>query len=193
MNVLKFLGLLACGLVGNVWAQSAAVTKSTAMVDREGESRKLAEDVQARLGQKLMQALQLGGPVASIGVCHLEAPAISEEMLQQTGVTVRRTALKVRNSSNIATESERQILTDFEKRLQTDASAVPEYFQQDADGSSVYMRAIVAQPQCLVCHGNVTAELQQVLHRMYPDDQATGYQAGDLRGAFVVEWPAVTP
>lgn len=187
MSILKFLCLLVCFLTGSTWAQTAALP------DREMESRKLAEEAQTRLGQKLKQALQLGGPVAAIGVCHLEAPAISREMLQQTGVKVRRTSQKVRNSNNTATEGERQILTDFQKRLQEDAASVPEFFKQHADGSSVYMRAIVAQPQCLVCHGNVTSELQQVLHRMYPKDQATGYQAGELRGAFVVEWPANSP
>lgn len=190
MNIVKFLVLWACCLAGNVWAQNAAIKDIPTNGNRESESRKLVEDTQARLGQKLTQALELGGPVAAIGVCHLEAPAISKEMLQETGVTVRRTALKVRNSDNAATEDERQVLTDFKQRLQGEADAIPEHFQQRVDGSSVFMRAVIAQPQCLVCHGNVTAEIQQVLHRMYPDDKATGYQAGDLRGAFVVEWPA---
>lgn len=193
MKLLKYLGLLIACLAGNLWAETADVTEQPVIEDRQNESQKLAEDAQARLGEKLMQALQLGGPVAAIGVCHLEAPAISKEMLQQTGVTVRRTALKVRNSSNAASEDERQILTDFELQLQGNTDTIPEYFNQRDNGSSVYMRAIVTQPQCLVCHGDVTAELQQVLHRMYPDDQATGYRVGELRGAFVVEWPSVTP
>lgn len=187
MNTLKFLGLLAWSLASGAWAQTVNLP------DRQSESRKLADEVQNRLGQKLAQALQLGGPVAAIGVCHLEAPAISKDMLRRTGVSVRRTALKVRNSSNAASAFEQQVLADFKVQLQNDDNALPEFFQQHADGSSTWLRAIVAQPQCLVCHGDVTAELQQTLHRMYPHDQAIGYQTGDLRGAFVVEWPADSP
>ena len=51
------------------------------------------------------------------------------------------------------------------------------------------MRPIVLAPQCLGCHGKV-AELAPgvaaVLAQRYPGDLATGYAAGDLRGAFSV-------
>jgi hypothetical protein len=30
----------------------------------------------------------------------------------------------------------------------------------------------------------------QAIQQRYPDDQATGFIVGDLRGAFVVSWPA---
>jgi hypothetical protein len=35
-----------------------------------------------------------------------------------------------------------------------------------------------------VCHGeNITAEVQQALDQYYPDDTATGYHLGQIRGA----------
>jgi hypothetical protein len=48
-----------------------------------------------------------------------------------------------------------------------------------------YMKAIPTDDVCLMCHGeqiqeNLSAELQ----RLYPNDQATGYKKGDIRGAF---------
>ena len=46
---------------------------------------------------------------------------------------------------------------------------------------------------CLVCHGAPEAipdAVRSVLTERYPDDAATGYQAGELRGAIWAEAPA---
>ena len=47
--------------------------------------------------------------------------------------------------------------------------------------------------QCLQCHGKVddlAPEVRDVLAKNYPQDRATGFAAGDLRGWFWVEVPA---
>jgi hypothetical protein len=42
---------------------------------------------------------------------------------------------------------------------------------------------------CLGCHGkNIAPEVQAKLDELYPEDQATGFSEGDLRGAFVISW-----
>jgi hypothetical protein len=59
------------------------------------------------------------------------------------------------------------------------------------DGRVRFMSAIIVQPQCLGCHGENLAEpVAQAIDRLYPEDQARGYQPGDLRGAFTITWPA---
>ncbi len=43
-----------------------------------------------------------------------------------------------------------------------------------------------AEP-CLMCHGSgLDPALKAEIERLYPDDQATGFKAGELRGAFTV-------
>jgi len=50
-----------------------------------------------------------------------------------------------------------------------------------------YMKAIPTTEVCLVCHGETLASpLQQKLQSLYPNDQATGYRVGEIRGAFTV-------
>jgi hypothetical protein len=47
-------------------------------------------------------------------------------------------------------------------------------------------------PTCLSCHGPVDTldpELREALAQRFPDDEATGYQLGELRGAYVAELP----
>jgi hypothetical protein len=59
-----------------------------------------------------------------------------------------------------------------------------------------YVRPILMQARCLPCHGD-PASLDPAVHallaRRYPEDRATGYRVGDLRGAVSVRVPLATP
>ena len=50
------------------------------------------------------------------------------------------------------------------------------------------MKAIpTAAEPCLTCHGSsLQPELKAEILRLYPNDQATGFKPGELRGAFTV-------
>jgi hypothetical protein len=42
---------------------------------------------------------------------------------------------------------------------------------------------------CLTCHGsNLDADIAASIAERYPEDRATGFEAGDLRGVFWVEF-----
>jgi predicted Zn-dependent protease len=54
-----------------------------------------------------------------------------------------------------------------------------------------YMKAIpTAEKPCLACHGKTLApQVAARLKELYPDDRATGYAAGEIRGAFTLSRP----
>lgn len=57
-------------------------------------------------------------------------------------------------------------------------------------GREGYVEPIVMAPLCETCHGaQIAPELQARIDTLYPDDQATGFATGDLRGVFWVEYP----
>ena len=59
------------------------------------------------------------------------------------------------------------------------------------DGRHGYIEPITMQPLCLTCHGQeLQPEVEAKLAQLYPDDQATGFAAGDFRGVFWVEFQA---
>ena len=59
-----------------------------------------------------------------------------------------------------------------------------------AEGRSGYVEPILLQPPCLTCHGESLApEVAERIRTSYPEDRATGFQVGDLRGVFWVEYP----
>ena len=56
------------------------------------------------------------------------------------------------------------------------------------------MRGIATEPLCVACHGTeVAPEVRATILAHYPDDGATGFSLGDLRGALWVEVPAAVP
>jgi len=171
---------------------AAEPAADTAWVD---QSRQLAMQLGGQLKGELSKAIAEGGPVAAINVCYLRAPEIAAQLSQASGARVGRTALRVRNPSNAPDELERSVLEQFSTDLGSGLVDRPlEAVFEIRRGDAVerrYMRAIPTDALCLTCHGKTIApELAAAIARDYPKDQATGFEQGQLRGAFSVVWPA---
>jgi len=143
------------------------------------------------LQSKLFAALDSGGPAHAITYCADSAQALSERHASE-GVYIRRVSLRVRNPVNRPDSAEERELRRLDSLKQ--AGALPgEVVRMGrlATGESVveYIRPIVAQERCLACHGSrdqLAPAVRTLIQTRYPDDQATGYQAGDLRGMISV-------
>jgi hypothetical protein len=167
-------------------------TPDTAWVD---QSRQLAMQLGGQLKAELTQAIAEGGPMAAINVCYLRAPEIAAQLSQASGARVGRTALRVRNPSNAPDDLERSVLEQFATDLGSGPIDRPlEAVFEIRRGDAVerrYMRAIPTDALCLTCHGKTIApELAAAIARDYPKDEATGFEQGQLRGAFSVVWPS---
>ena len=178
-----------------VFCLFSALTAGSQDDPRLTRSREAAAGLQQELSATLMAALQSGRPAQAIEVCNVEASGIAARLSGQAGARVGRTALRVRNPGNAPDADARSVMTAFQRDLAAEAAAPPpEHFETRHDGSARYMSAIVTQPLCVVCHGaELAPEVAAAIGRHYPSDQATGFVVGELRGAFVVEWPAPTP
>jgi hypothetical protein len=156
------------------------------------ESRELTRQFQQRLKTELETAIAQGGPVGAIAVCREKAPAIAAELSAASGAQVSRTALRVRNPANAPQPWQREAMEQFQQRMATGEPADKlELYETPAGQGARYLKPIATGPLCLTCHGsNLAADVQAALRGMYPEDAATGFAAGDLRGAFSVVWPA---
>ena len=148
-------------------------------------SREVTAEFASRMQAALQQGLADVGPVGAIGVCKDIAPEIAEVLSRESGATVSRTSLRVRNPKNAPSDWQEAVLRRFET-----ADESREHFERNADGGARYMKAIPTGGLCLNCHGTVLApEIAARLKEAYPEDKATGYYLGDVRGAFSVVWP----
>ena len=85
---------------------------------------------------------------------------------------------------------EQAVLEDFQRRSQAGEAVASLNRAEVVDGEFRYMRAIATGEPCLACHGSaIKPELVQLLDRHYPQDQARGFAAGELRGAFTLRRP----
>jgi hypothetical protein len=158
-------------------------------------SRQLAQQLGVELKGELGRAISAGGPVAAVSVCKTRAPEIAARLSAESGAVVGRTALRVRNPVNAPDDLQRAVLEQFSVELASGKFEGPleAAFEINRGGQVErrYMRAIPTDALCLACHGSVLApELAAVIKRDYPHDQATGFEQGQLRGAFSVTWPS---
>ena len=169
----------------------ATASAATQDDDRLTRSRDAAMQLGQELSATLLTAIGTDGPVEAIRLCNVEASPIAARVSEQAGASVGRTALRLRNPDNAPDAGARAVLTTFERDLAAGATPPLEHFETRPDGSARFMSAIVTQGLCLTCHGSgIAPEVAAEIADRYPADQATGFAAGDLRGAFLIEWPA---
>jgi PAS domain S-box-containing protein len=113
---------------------------------------------------------------------------IGEQVGQDLGYQVRQVSERYRNVRNAPDVFERGVLQSF-----YGDTARREYHAVDrSDGEPVfrYLRAFVADRSCLECHGD-PANAPDFLKELFPveEDQAYGYQLGEVIGAASVTIP----
>jgi hypothetical protein len=166
------------------------VAFSTQADPRADEARALVKEFASSLQGELKQAMQAGGAIQAIEVCHSRAPEIAADLSAREGWEVARTSLKRRNAGNAPDAWEQGVLEQFEARKEAgEPPAQIEHSEMVATGGETvfrYMKAIPTQQVCLACHGGdtVAPQVADKIAAYYPDDQARGYAEGDLRGAF---------
>lgn len=137
------------------------------------------------LKPKLMSAMQAGGPVKAVSVCSDEAPAIAKQLSKDTQWVVKRVSLKPRNNSAAVDDWERVLLEQFDQRQNEGELPAQFVFSEIVDGRYRFIKAQVVEGLCLNCHGQtLSADVRETLNQYYPNDQATGYLLGEIRGAF---------
>lgn len=137
---------------------------------------------------ELVAAMNEGGPVSAIGVCSERAPAIAERVESDTGVKVGRSSLRLRSARDSAPTWVRAWLDAQGERSAAGVAGIARV----EDGRARVLRPLVVEAVCLKCHGasgSLAPEVRAALTARYPDDRATGYREGDLRGALWAEGP----
>lgn len=157
-------------------------------------ARAAANTLAGDLMGMLMRVLQERGPQHAIAFCADSAQAVTARH-QEQGITVRRVGTRVRNPVNTPDSVERAVLERFAATIASGAAPTDTAFILPGDyGPELrYLRPIVVAQPCLTCHGDPAAippAVRQTLVARYPADQATGYRAGELRGAVSVRQPA---
>ena len=155
------------------------------------KAKQASAEFASALKTELIVAMQSGGPLAAIETCNTQAPLIAARVSQRSGLSLSRVSMKNRNPGNAAEEWQATVLMDFENRKQSGESINNLRWHESVEtrqGDEFrFMKAIPTAGLCLQCHGKaISPEIANRLKDLYPDDKASGYSEGDIRGAFVV-------
>jgi hypothetical protein len=175
-TLLTLLSIAACstGLAAEPPAESLQL-----------QAEELAQQFVGLLKPQLKQAMAEGGPSQAVAVCADVAPSIAESLSVTSGWTVKRVSLNARNASRAVPDSwEHAVLQEFDRRQQAGEEAASLRFGEVTGGQYRYLQAQGVEPLCLTCHGKELADTTVLtLREYYPDDMATGYSLGQVRGA----------
>ncbi len=177
-------------------AASATPDAQAPLTDLE-RAQSAAQAMSGELRRALTRAMQTSGPEAAVDVCHAVAPTIAEQVMQQHGVRLGRVALpgKNRHPQQAADDWQLAALQGMQQAVERGGRAEEQVLiQRDELPAGVALRmvrGIATEEACLTCHGaEVKAPIREAILRRYPQDAATGFALGDLRGALWVEVPA---
>jgi hypothetical protein len=179
--------LAVCLTASLVWSTGCRhpAPAETYVIDEAQKARALAAKdlLFQRLSGRLMEVMMADGPVAAIEVCSREAKEIAAKVGEETGVEIGRTSLRLRNSANQPPE--------WAKPLLSPNATEPQFVKVDDDHDGALL-PIRLQAQCMICHGpkdQISDPVADQLAKLYPDDAATGFNEGDLRGWFWITLP----
>ncbi|GAA5133890.1 Tll0287-like domain-containing protein [Thalassotalea piscium] len=163
----------------------AHATNLPSETELKAEAITIVKQFGGTLKPKLQQGIKQGGFEHAIKVCAIEAPKIAKELSNQTGWTVKRVSLKPRNSSAAPDEFERKVLESFNTQLAAGASISTLHYAETVGDEYRFMKPQPVEAVCLGCHGKAISEgVKTLITEHYPEDTATGYSLGEIRGAF---------
>ena len=177
-----------------VWLLLTSAALAALAADRAVEGPKVIADAFGKPSAALAESVSKNGAAAALSVCSERAPQIGNEVAETHGVKLRRATKKPRNPKGAADETEKAMLAAFAEALAKKEAPKPQIVT-NTDGSQTFFAPIVlGNPICLQCHGelgkDVTPETSAAIQKLYPEDKATGYQLGDLRGLWSITFPA---
>jgi len=150
------------------------------------------EKLRTQLRDKLQSAMKDGGPARAFEVCARDAQAMYASIRNETGVTVGRASLPLRNPADPPPPWVRNWLEAQAERKPAEAKPLTTISVNGASRVVRVLRPIFIEAPCLPCHGQpneLDDAVKKLLAERYPKDAPTGYRIGDLRGAYWAETP----
>jgi hypothetical protein len=183
---------LLLGVPGTLAARPAAAVagepQDTPFPVETAKAERAMNQLQQALLAKLKTAMENGGPAAAVEVCRTEARTIADEVAGAQAIELGRTSHRLRNPANAPRPWARAVV-DGSAGVKAAAERLRVVDLGDRVG---VLRPIGTAEMCVRCHGpsaDVRRNLGAALAAAYPQDRATEFAPGDLRGWMWAEVP----
>ena len=169
---------------------------------RVAASKAASKAMVTELGGVLKKQIKENGPADAIKVCQEVAPSITNRISNANGWKMTRVSLRYRNSLlGMPDEWEKAVLKKFDERKAAGEDVMKMAYSEvvsDASGERYFrfMKALPTKEVCQTCHGTkdkIPPAVLEKINALYPMDQATGFNKGDVRGAISIKQPLNIP
>jgi len=155
----------------------------------EDLGRNIVNETKSNIGKNLMKAVKERGVAGAVEFCNTRAIPITDSMAVVLNTKVKRVSDKPRNPINTANSEEIAYIDGWRKAKANGEKYPPKVTEMENKMVGYY--PIEINQTCLKCHGipekQINTETLANIKKLYPNDKATGYAEGDIRGIFVVE------
>lgn len=149
---------------------------------------KYALATKAVLGKNLMGTIQKKGTLEALAFCNEKAYPLTDSMAVVQNAAIKRVSDKPRNPNNRANKKELSYIKTFKNNIKNNIE--PEPIVDFIDDKVQVYYPISTNSMCLQCHGKPNQDIQKPtllkLASLYPQDQATGYTANEIRGIWSI-------
>ncbi len=153
------------------------------------KGKEIAQATMKELGSNLMKQMKLGGPKMAVPFCNTAAYSLTDKMANKYDVTIKRTSNKLRNLKNSPNSDEELVIKEYIASINNQKPLQP-IVKKGKDKKVHFYAPIRLKKKCLACHGTVGKEVSKqtdsIIKSLYPNDKATGFKVGDLRGIWSI-------
>lgn len=152
----------------------------------------IATHTQKMLLANVAQAMQEKGASGAVEFCNERAIPLTDSASILFSSHIQRMSDKNRNPHNsINSKIDQEAWQEIKSMIKEDKQSKKETLKQEGDTIYYYKAITIGMPTCLACHGeknkDIAIETLQKIDNKYPNDKATGYQMGDLRGLWKIQ------
>lgn len=195
---MRYLLLLLLALLITCGCQSESpeqinnnLSYDTTAVINEGQQ--IARATFQTLSSNLQNAIKEGGIEHALQFCNVEAMPLTDSLSSHHNVSIRRASHKPRNPYNTADSLEAKVIEQYIAALETGNNLQPVTYSNE-NRITFHAPITITNSLCLNCHGKVNEDIAEnhlaTIRELYPNDQATGFSMGDLRGVWTIRFPA---
>lgn len=151
----------------------------------------ISQVTQMVLASRLKEVVQEEGIAQALKYCNVNAYPIVDSLEDAYHIKVKRASFKTRNPGDTPSKMEGSIIDDY---IQEIGNGITPEVKTILDDENVhYFKPIIISAElCLKCHGligsDILEENYEIIKELYPDDNATGHNLGDLRGIWSISF-----
>jgi len=152
----------------------------------------IAKNTFQNFKSKIESIGQKEGLPSVVHFCNDNAQKLADSLGKIHKVEIRRTSHKLRNPDSKPNADQEAVINNYLQLQEDQNKQMEPVIMKDEQGYVHFYAPIKLKEKCLQCHGQVGKDIHddvyKVIKEKYPQDKATGFKVGELRGIWDIKF-----